>query len=123
MIWDEHLDYNTIASVISGSGIRAQGVTPILDYCSTICGFENISKINKEVSRAIRLILGVHTLAPKLDINADLGGISCHTRCMVEKVCVRNYIIAMDNERLTKKSMLWDNNCRHVNQTGAVRVL
>ena len=69
LILDEHLDFNNTAAVLAGSGGRAlgaictefnklkglgyktytqlyhSGVTPILDYCSGIWGYQNFAKL------------------------------------------------------------------------------
>ena len=45
------------------------GVTPILDYCSAIRGYQNFGYIDTVQNRAIRFYLGVHKFAPNLAIN------------------------------------------------------
>ena len=49
------------------------GVVPILDYCSSVWGYNVLDKIDTIQNRAIRLFLGVHRFAANKAINADMG--------------------------------------------------
>ena len=46
---------------------------PVLDYASEIWGYKGYDKIDRIQNRAIRAYLGVHSLAPKLSIQGDMG--------------------------------------------------
>ena len=132
IIVDEHLDFNTTASVLAGSAGRAlgslctkfhhlkglgfktfttlyySGVTPILDYCSSIWGSQKLEHIDTIQNRAIRFYLGVHKYAPNLAINGDVGWISSRARRKVEMLRYWNRIMKMDADCLTKKVFEWD---------------
>ena len=48
-------------------------VVPILDYCSSVWGFDDYSSVDPVQNRSIRYFLGVHRFAPKVAINGDIG--------------------------------------------------
>ncbi len=79
------------------------GVTPILDYASGIWGYKKYENIYTFQNRAIHLYLGVHSFAPNLAINGDMGRICSLTRRKLEIIRMWNRLIKMDNIRLTKK--------------------
>ncbi len=132
IILDEHLDFNTTASVLAGSANRAlgsiytkfnklkglgfntfstlyhSGVAPILDYCSGVWGYQNHGQINTVQNRAIRFYLGVHKFAPNLAITGDVGWISSGVRHKIEMFRLWNRLINMDVDRLTKKIFMYD---------------
>ena len=136
IVFDEHLDLNTTASVLASSASRALGsictkfnklkglgfrtytslyhlgVTPILDYCSGIWGYQKFGYIDTVQNRAIRFYLGVHKYAPNLAINGDMGWIGSGVRRKVEMLRYWNRLMKMDSERLTKKFFTWDFNKR-----------
>ena len=78
------------------------GVAPILDYCSSVWGYNILDKIDTIKNRAIRLFLGVHRFAANKTINADMGWISCLTRRHVNMLRLWNKLITMDDCRLVK---------------------
>ena len=133
IVFDEHLDLNTTASVLASSASRALGsiytklkglgfstytslyhlgVTPILDYCSGIWGYQKFGYIDTVQNRAIRFYLGVHKYAPNLAINGDMGWIDSGVRKKVEMLSYWNRLMKMDSERLTKNFFTWDFNKR-----------
>ena len=132
LILDEHLDYNVTASVLSGSAGRAlggicskfkklkglgyqtftkmfhTGVVPIMDYCSGIWGYQKFGKVESLQNRALKFYLGVHKFSPNLAVNGDMGWVNSSTRRKVEMLRYWNRLIAMDDNRLTKKVFMWD---------------
>ena len=136
IVLDEHLDFNTTASVLAGSAGRAlgsintkfkklkglgfktfttlfhSGVAPILDYCSSIWGYQKLDQINTIQNRAIRFYLGVHKYAPNLAINGDIGWLSSGVRRWVEMLRYWNRLMKMNDSYLTKKVFEWDYNKR-----------
>jgi len=129
---DEFLDYNITANVLADSAGRAlgsmyskykankglgyntylklydMGITPILDYCSGVWGYNKLDKIDTIQNRAIRLYLGVHKFAPNLAIGGDTGWISCRTRRHINMLRLWNRLIEMTSDRLTRKIFDWD---------------
>ena len=98
IVLDEMLDYSVIiANVLAYSGGRILGslytkfknnkgfgyttytkmfdscVSPILDYCSGVWGYNKLEKLNTVQNRAIRLFLGVHRFTPNKAIKGDMG--------------------------------------------------
>ena len=144
IILDEYLDFDTTSSVLAGSGGRAlgavyskfcklkglgyrtytkmyeAGVIPILDYCSGVWGFKSFGKINTIQNRAIRFFLGVHSFAPNLAINGDMGWVSCHIRRKIEMIRFWNRMIALEDNRLTKKIFMWDTEIRKQNWSSEI---
>ncbi len=132
IVVDEHLDFNTTASILANSANRAlgsiytkfnklkglgfntyttlyhSGVTPILDYCAGIWGYQKFGYIDTIQNRAIRFYLGLHRFAPNLAINGDVGWVSSGVRRKVEMFRYWNRIMKMDSERLTKKLFMYD---------------
>jgi hypothetical protein len=134
IILDEHLDFNVIATVLASSASRAlgsiytkfsklkglgfstfnilyhSGVVPVLDYCSSIWGYQNFGQIDTIQNQAIHFYLGVHKFAPNLAINGDVAWVSSSVRRKLEMLRYWNRLIYMASERLTKKVFLWDFN-------------
>ena len=97
VILHEHVDFGVAAEVLAGAGARALGsilhkynkmkglgyytysklyqacVCPVLDYASEIWGYKGYDTIDHIQNRAIRAYLGVHSLAPNLSIQGDMG--------------------------------------------------
>ena len=48
-------------------------VVPVLDYSSSVWGFNDYASIDAVQNRTIRYFLGVHRFAPKVAINGDAG--------------------------------------------------
>jgi hypothetical protein len=132
IVIDEFLDYHTTAGVLADSAGRAlggiyskyksnkglgfktyttlynSGVTPILDYCSGVWGFNVLENIDTIQNRAIRLFLGVHKFAPNKAINADAGWVHSRTRRHLEILRLWNKLVSMPTDRLTRKIFEWD---------------
>ena len=103
---------------LKGLGYKAylqlyhSGVTPILDYCSCIWGYQNFGKIDTVQNRSIRFYLNVHTFAPNIARNGDMGWVSSGNRREIEILRYWNRLIRMNENRLTKKVFKWDRNKR-----------
>jgi hypothetical protein len=121
LVFDENLDFSVTAEVLAKSAGRAlgaiyakfgklkdlgyktytklynTGVAPILDYASAIWGYKSFSKIDTIQNRAIRFYLGVHTFAPNLAINGDMGWLGSDTRRKVNMIRFWNRLISMDD--------------------------
>ena len=132
IVMDEFLDFSTTASILAESGGRALGaiyskfkynkglgfktyskmydvgISPILDYCSGVWGFAKFEKIDTIQNRAIRLFLGVHKFAPNAAINGDMGWVYSLVRRKGEMLKLWNRLVAMENDRLTKRIFMWD---------------
>ena len=98
VIFDEFLDYTKTATMLAESAGRAlgsiynkykinrgfgystytklyeSGVVPILDYCSSVCGYNVLDKIDTIQNRAIRQFLGVHRFAANRQLTLIWGG-------------------------------------------------
>ena len=128
----EHLDYNVTSTILAAAAGRALGsviskfkllknvgyqtfykmfhsnVVPIVDYCSSVWGYNSADSGNKIQYRAIRYFLGVHPKAPLLALEGDIGWMSCKTRHNVNMIRLWNRYINMNDTRLTKRVFLWD---------------
>ena len=85
-------------------------VVPILDYCSSVWGFNNFSSVDDVQNRSIRYFLGVHRFAPKLGINGDVGWLPSKERRHINIIRYWNRLLDMDNRRLCKQVFQWDYN-------------
>ena len=83
-------------------------VVPILDYCSSVWGFNDYSSVDAVQNRSIRYFLGVHRFAPKVAINGDIGWLPSKERRHINIVRYWNRLLDMDNSRLCKKVFQWD---------------
>ena len=132
IILQDNLDFNVTATILANSGSRAlggiiskfkklkglgfntfsslftSGVVPILDYCSSVWGFQSYNQIDSVQNRAIRFYLGTHRFSPNLAINGDVGWIYSQVRRKINMLRYWNRLIKFDNSRLTKKVFLWD---------------
>ncbi len=122
--FNEHLEYSMVAMIlVANSAGRVQGaiynkyrlnkgfgynmytklyhsgVVPILDYCSSVCGYCNLDKIDTVQNRALRLFLGVHKFAPNLSINADMGWIPSKIHRHTEILRMWNSLVKMEDNR------------------------
>ena len=120
------LDYSVTSNILAASAGRALGglyskfkqnkgfgfptytklyescVTPVLDYCSGVWGFNKLDRIDTVQHRAIRLFLGVHRFAPNKAINADMGWVSSRVRGRVVMLRLWNRFAVMDQDSLSK---------------------
>ncbi len=132
MILDEHLDFQTTASTLSGAGSRAlsgviskfkqfrnvcfdtftklynASVVPVLDYGAGVWGYKKLEVCDKIQQRACRYYLGVHQKAPLHAITGDIGWTSCVIRRHVEMIRLWNRLVNMEDSRITKRIFNWD---------------
>ena len=135
IVLDEMLDYSVTANVLADSGGRALGslytkfrnnkgfgyttytkmfdscVSPILDYCSGVWGYNKLEKLDTVQNRAIRLFLGVHRFTPNKAINGDMGWIPSRIRRHVNILRLWNRLIGLSSDRLTRKIFDYDKSC------------
>ena len=136
LVLHEYLDFKITSGILADSGGRAlgaiynkyrvnkgfgydtytrlynSGVVPILDYGSSVWGFNNFEKIDSIQNRAIRLYLGVHRFSSNLAINGEFGWIPSRIRRQISMLRFWNRLLSMDSYRLTKQVFLWDKNSR-----------
>ena len=98
-------------------------VVPILDYCSSVWGFNNFSSVDDVQNRGIRYYLGVHRFAPKLGINGDVGWLPSKERRHINIIRYWNRLLDMDNRRLCKQVFQWDYNLCKNNWSSDIKVL
>lgn len=132
VIFDENRDFKTNTENLAKSGGRALGsiiskihhlkdigfdtyeilfhncVTPIIDYCSGVWGHQISHKIDMVQDRAIRYFLGVHRMTPLLAVRGECGWTTSSVRHKTNMVRLWNRLLAMDDDRITKKVFLWD---------------
>ena len=129
---NEHLDFTVTSSILSAAAGRALGaviskfkglknvgfntleeiyhssVVPIADYGSGVWGYKQFGEGDKIQFRAIRYYLGVHSKAPLLALEGDIGWISCKTRQHINMLRLWNRMINMENNRITKRVFNYD---------------
>ena len=66
------------------------GVTPIMDFCSGVWGYNALDKFATIQHLAIRSYLGVHKFVPDKAINADMGWPNSRTRRHVNMIKIVN---------------------------------
>ena len=147
IILNEHLEYSIIAETLANSGKRAlgsiyskfrrikgigcnaysklyhTGVTPILDYCAGVWGNNKFEKIDSVQNKAIRWYLGVHSFAPNLAIQGDMGWVNSRTRRKIEMLRYWNVLIKMNESRIPRKILNWEMEKRGLNWTAEIRNL
>ena len=127
VIFDENLKYEKCIKSLADSASRALGaiinkfkclknvgfntfeklydcgVIPITEYGGCVWGFRKKCEIDLIQNRAMRFFLGIHKFAP---VDGMLGDIGWHKPYVSRYKCIFrfwNRMIAMDNDRLTKK--------------------
>ena len=128
---DEHVEYNECSRVLAESAGRAlggiiskfrslkdcgyktytklfdTGVIPILNYGSEIWGFGTHSKCDTILNKAMRYFLGVHRYAPTAGVQGDMAWMSLKYKRYIKILTFWNRLIKLDNNRLTKRVLLW----------------
>ncbi len=131
---DEYLTFTQTTSVLASAGGRALGsminrfkkmsdmghstytklyhslLTPVTDYGSAIWGFKGYNDLDKVQNRASRFFTGVHKFAPTVGYTGDMGWISNRGRWKINTLRLWNRLVALDDNRLTKKIFIWDRN-------------
>ncbi len=75
---------------------------PIIDYGSGIWGYKHYAEGDKIQFRAIRYFRGVHSKAPLLAMEGDMGWVSCQTRHHINMIRLWNKFINMEESRIIK---------------------
>jgi exonuclease III len=131
-ILDENLDFTVTANTLADAAGRAVGslvnkciksnnlvfktysklyescIIPIMDYAAGVWGFPNYDRPNTVQNRAIRSFLGVHRYASNVAIQGDVGWKWPVVRRKIEMLKLFKRIMLMDDDRLTKKMLIWD---------------
>ena len=131
VILDEHLTFKECARTLADAGGRALSkiigkfknfkdfnyrtytklynacVWPIMDYCSSIWGFQNFNYAEKVQNRAIRYFLGLHRNAPALAFQGDMGWMIPKYKYYISAIRLWNKICNMDAGHLTRKVFEW----------------
>jgi hypothetical protein len=129
---NEHVDYKYTATMLAAAGSRAlgslrnriynlknillgtytqlftSGVTPILDYCAGVWGFENFKCVDDVQLKAARYFLGVHKFCPLPAIEGDIGWVKSVTRRKLEVLKLYNKIVTLDDHRLPRRVLNHD---------------
>ena len=104
------------------SKLYQSGVIPITDYCSGIWGYSQHHYANKVQNRACHYFLSVNKHAPLHAIQDDVGWISPRNRMFVNMIKYYNRLVAMDNDRLTRRLFEYDlQNINNDNWTGELQ--
>ena len=131
VILDEHLTFKECARTLAEAGSRALSkiigkfknfkdfnyrtytklynacVWPIMDYCSSIWGFQNFNFAEKVQNRAIRYFLGLHRNAPALAFQGDMGWMIPKYKYYISAIRLWNKICKMEAGHLTRKIFEW----------------
>ena len=134
VILDENLNYNECTKTLSDSGGRAlggiigkfkslknvgfktfetlynAGVKPVIEYGSGVWGHVAGNYLNKIQNRAMRFYLGVHKHSPNHALTGDMGWMPPKLSRCICRIRLWNRIVAMENDRLTRKIFDWDYN-------------
>ena len=132
VILEEHLNYRLTAETLSGAAGRALGgviskfktlknvgfhtydkmyhtsVVSVMDYSSSIWGYNNYIEGDKIQYRAIRYFLGVHNKAALLGLEGEIAWNSFKIRQSINMVRLWNRLLLLDSNRLTRKTFDWD---------------
>ena len=84
------------------------GITPILDYCSGVWGFNSYKSIEDVQRKASRYFLGVHKLCPIAALEGDIGWVTCSVRRRINMIKLYNRLSIMDDTRLPKRLLLYN---------------
>ena len=83
-------------------------VVPVLDYCSSVCGFKSHQNIDNVQNRVMRYFLGVHRFTPILAMVGDSGWLQSVYRRWLAMLHLWNRFTSMDDNRLTKQVFPYD---------------
>ena len=83
------------------------GVKPITEYGSGVWGYARAKECEIIQNRAMRYFLGVHRFAPIAGMIGDLGWIRPYLERYVCILRLWNRLIAMHDDRITKKIFQW----------------
>jgi hypothetical protein len=126
VIVSEHLDQQVIGNTLADGATRALGkllskyylnkglglkmytkfydtcISPIMDYCSGVWGYDHNNKLHAIHLRTMRCYLGVNKYATKVAIEGELGWAAPQIRRMLNMLRLWNKIVSMENTRLPK---------------------
>ena len=77
-------------------------VVPVMDYCSSIWGYNDNDKLDKIHMKAIRCYLGVNRYAPKAGIEGEIGWTPPKISRHLNILRLWNKIVSMENTRLPR---------------------
>ena len=128
----ENMNFDFTSDILSSAGSKALGqlryklrflkecqcetfaklysscIVPILDYASSVWGFEFYGKSETIQHRAIRYFLGVHRFAANDMIEGDMVWLSCRTGSKLSVLNYWNRLVNCDTERLLFNIFQWD---------------
>ena len=78
-------------------------VVPILNYSSEIWGYQEFTKCDTIVNRAMRYFLGVHRFAATAAIQGDMAWLPLRFRQYMNILRFWNHLVKMDHSRLVKR--------------------
>ena len=84
------------------------GVTPIINYCSWVWGYNAFYKLDTIQHCAIRLYLGVHKFSPNKVMDADMGRQNSRILRHVDMLRLWNRLLNMESQWPTRKIFEWD---------------
>ena len=137
-----HLDYNFTCNILANSASRALSsvitkmiknggfpykvytilynacVTSIVDYGGEVTGFTQYDPSLQVHLKAVRAFLGLPKNSCSVGVLSEVDWLLPEYRTQVRMVRQYNRILRMDNNRLTKKVMLWD---RYLNERNEVQ--
>jgi len=139
IFFNEFLDFSITAKVLADAGGRAlggiinklktlrnvhystfsklynTGVQPILSYAAAVWCYKNTDKCSTVQHRAIRYFLGVHRFTSNHAIEGDMGWAPSKVCLYMEMFRFWNRLVALPQNRLTKKIFNWDCDLCHQN--------
>ena len=85
-------------------------VTTVCDYAHEVIGFHQYSASDKIHTKAIRSYLGVGHSAPLCALRSEMAWLEPRSRTQIKMLRFYYRLKDMDNNRLTKKILLYDQN-------------
>ena len=92
------------------SNLYHKCVVLVSDYSAGVWGFNNYNKFDAVPNRAIQCFIGTHKYATNLAINRDMGWVTSNDMRKIEMIRLWNRLIVMNENRLTKKIFLSEDN-------------
>ena len=85
-------------------------VCSVSDYGAEILGYHQYVALERLHSRAIQAFLGVPRNAPNAGLRLEMNWLEPRSRTQLKMIRMYHRLVAMPNERLTKRVFLWDVN-------------
>ena len=92
----------------SYSDLFNSGVSPVLEYGSSIWGFKQIRKCQNIQNKAMRHYLGVNKFSPNLMLEGDMGWIPMHIQIKINMLKLWNRICLLDPSRIPNMILKWE---------------